>query len=62
MARIQHSIAAFTPEDASRDSPKGTQATPVFLGRRTQKASDAYAMRYADVKCLAVRSSLGEEN
>lgn len=44
------SFAAFTPEDASsRGSPKGIQANPVFMGRCSQKASDASAMRYADV-------------
>ena len=52
MACIPKGFAVFTPEGDSNDSPKGPQAHPAFLGRCTQKASGAYAMRYADVNAL----------
>jgi len=59
MAYILTLFAAITPIGDSDEPPKGAQAYLASLGRFTQKASDAYAMRYAAIECLAVRSSLG---
>jgi hypothetical protein len=53
-------MAVHTPVDDSDESPKGPQDYPASLGAPHTKASDAYAMRYADVGRLAVRSSLDD--
>lgn len=44
-------FVVFTPEDASDGRPRGGRPVPL-PGHCTEKASVAYAMRYADVDAL----------